>query len=134
MAVEWTCKKTHSGRGVTEDQTVLGYTRLALIAGATGIVTSIVFHQDGWKMAFVRACCGASCVLFVAPVVIQWLSRYVEMTEQASGLVFWAAGMGGIAIVTASRNMIAKAMRIPLAMLQEWLRIKQQGGGGEQGK
>jgi hypothetical protein len=131
MPVNAMCKKAHYGLAVTEEQTFLGYTRLALIAGATGIVTSIVFHQDGWKMAFVRACCGASCVLFVAPVVIQWLGRYVEMSEQMSGLVFWAAGMGGIAIVTACRNMIAKAMRIPLAMLQEWLRIKQ---GGEQGK
>lgn len=101
------------------DPKIFGIRRFFLIAGVAGIIMGIVRRREfNWFTALVSAGSGACCVLFAAPAVIELLGA----KDGVAGLVFWAAGLGGMFIV----DFVSGALRDPWAAFDRW-----RGKGGQ---
>lgn len=91
------------------DDTLFGFKKMMLVAGAAGVVLGIVIRrQFDWWEALTAAGAGICCVLFAAPVAVEQLG----LSGKAEYLVAWLSGMCGLYVV----DFAFKIARDPMAM------------------
>jgi hypothetical protein len=77
---------------------IFGFKKLVLIAGASGVVLSVVARrQFNWPEALSAVVAGGSSVLFVAPLAVRWAG--LAGVEEAERFAAWLAGLCGMYVV-----------------------------------
>lgn len=106
-----------------DDNTLFGIRKAFLMAGAIGVLLGIVKRrQFNWLEATTAAISGASCVLWVAPAVVEWFG----LRDGMAGLTYWACGLLGMYIVDFGSAIAAN----PWAAFRRWRNNGGDAGGG----